>query len=331
MSRAGTRIAGHGHHAPDRVVANAEIEGRLGLAAGWIESRTGIRARRYAAAGEAVSDIALPAAEMALEMAHAACGLPRAMIGLTLLATSTPDHLLPPTAPLLAYRLGLPASGAADLTGACAGFLYAYVLAEGFVRASGQAALVVAANILSRRIDPQDASTSALFADAAGAVVIAPADRAGTGLLASRLASDGSGYDLIQIPDSGSRRTGGEERAGVPRMVMRDGRAVFQRAVAMMGDACRHVLDQAGLTPDEVTHFVPHQANGRIVSAVADRLGIAPARTLSTLAEFGNSSAATLPFTLSACAGARGYGEGDVLLMAAAGAGLTGGAALVRL
>ncbi|MFG1242609.1 beta-ketoacyl-ACP synthase III [Xanthobacter sp. V7C-4] len=322
---AGTRIAGFGHYAPEQVVTSVEIERGLGLTEGWIVGRTGIRERRVAAPHEAVSDLAFAAAEKAL----ADAGIPKAAIGLTLLATSTPDHLLPPTAPLLAHRLGLPASGAVDLTGACAGFLYALVLADGFVRTTGRAVLVAAANILSRRVDPSDPSTAALFADAAGAVVLAPSPREGAGVVGSCLASDGSGYDLIQIPDSGSRLSA-TGQAGAGRMVMREGRTVFSRAVAMMAASCRTALEEAALTLDDVTHFLPHQANARIITAVAERLGISPERTLSSVADYGNSSAATVPFTLSALRATRAYGAGDVLLIAAAGAGLTGGAAVFR-
>ncbi|WP_282888921.1 beta-ketoacyl-ACP synthase III [Xanthobacter autotrophicus] len=326
MNRMGTRIAGFGHHAPDQVVTSAEIERRLGLAEGWIAGRTGIHARRVAAPHEAVSDLAVAAADMAL----ADAALPKGAVGLTLLATSTPDHLLPPTAPLLAHRLGLTSSGAVDLTGACAGFLYALVLADGFVRTTGRVALVAAANILSRRTDPRDAATAALFADAAGAIVLAPSPRADAGVIASSLASDGSAYDLIQIPDSGSRLSASGLTSGDARMVMRDGRTVFSRAVAMMASSCRTALEDAGLAPEDVIHFLPHQANARIITAVAERLGIGPERTLSSVADFGNSSAATLPFTLSALRATRAYGEGDVLLLTAAGAGLTGGAAVFR-
>lgn len=324
----GTRIAGLGHYVPDRVVTNAEIEARLGLPEGWIVSRTGIRERRWAEPGLAVSDLAQPAAEMALRNA----GSDRSRIGLLLLATSTPDHPLPPTAPLLAYRLGLSAAGAVDVTGACSGFLHAFVLADGFVRTTGMAVLVVAANILSRRIDPDDRLTAAVFADAAGAVVLEPSARPDAGLLATSLASDGSGYDLIRIPAGGSRRPiGPETPARDCRMVMSDGRAIFAKAVAMMTDACRRVLGEAGLAVADVAHFVPHQANARIIDAVAGKLTIRPDRIPSTLAEFGNSSAATIPLTLSRTRAARTYRDGDILLLAAAGAGLTGGAAAYRL
>lgn len=147
-----SRIAGLGHYVPERRVENAEIETRLGLEAGWIERRTGIRARRWAAPHQALTDLAVEAGAMAIDNA----GIARADVGLTLLATSTPDHLLPPSAPLLSHRLELPNSGALDLTGACSGFLYALTLADGFVRAQGKPVLIVAANILSRRINPEE-------------------------------------------------------------------------------------------------------------------------------------------------------------------------------
>jgi 3-oxoacyl-[acyl-carrier-protein] synthase III len=142
----GVEIIGLGHYAPEKILANAEIEGRLGLEPGWIKRRTGIEARRYAADSEALSDIAIRAGEMAL----ASAGIDRRDIGLLLLATSTPDHLLPPTAPLVAHRLGLANAGGIDMAGACAGFIYALTLADSFVRSHQTRVLVIAANILSR-------------------------------------------------------------------------------------------------------------------------------------------------------------------------------------
>src|SRR5262245_57632975 len=198
----GSTILALGHYAPERRVTNSEIEDRLGLESGWIERRTGIRERRFAAPEEALSDIAVAAGTMAL----ARTGFDPARIGLLVLATSTPDHLLPPSAPLVAHRLGLGGAGAIDMAGACAGFLYALAFADGFVRTQGAPALVIAANILSRRMDPGDRSSAILFGDGAGATLLAPSDRKDTGVLGLSLESDGSGYDLIQITAGGSRR-----------------------------------------------------------------------------------------------------------------------------
>jgi 3-oxoacyl-[acyl-carrier-protein] synthase-3 len=320
----GTCIAGRGHHAPQRLVRNEEIEMRLGLEPGWIESRVGIRARYYAAPDEALTDIARPAALMAL----AEAGHPD--IGFLILATSTPDHLLPPSAPLLAHQLGL-TCGAADLAGACAGFIDALALADGLVRAQKRSVLVVAANILSRRINPADASTSALFGDASGAVVLSPAPDSDSGIISADLVSDGSGYDLIKIPAGGSRTPFAQN---LPlddlTMQMLNGQSVFSKAVDTMVTSSQRVLKTAGVTANDVAHWIPHQANLRITAAVERRLGLDPARGLSTLRDFGNSSAATIPLTLSQAGRARVFKSGDLCLMSAVGAGLSGGAILFR-
>ncbi len=323
----GCEIIGLGHYAPDRVVANGEIEQRLGLEPGWIERRTGILERRYAADGEALTDMALKAAEMALREA----GIDRSRIALTLLATSTPDHLLPPSAPLLAHRLGLSGAGGIDMAGACAGFLYALVLADAFVRAHGAPVLVVGANILSRRINPAERASCVLFADAAGAVLLAPSKRPGTGVLGAKLATDGGGYDLIKISAGGSRRPYTSDMP-IDEMLMTisDGQAVFTQAVDMMVECAREALAQADLAVADLDLFVPHQANARIIAAVARQLGVPEEKTVTTVEQFGNSSAATIPFSLSA-AGRAALRPGAKVLMCAAGAGLTGGAAVLGL
>lgn len=318
----GCEIIGLGHYAPERRVGNGEIEQRLGLEAGWIERRTGIRERRYAARNEALTDIAVKASDMALETA----GIDRSTVALTLLATSTPDHLLPPSAPLLAHRLALTNSGGIDMAGACAGFLYALTLADGFVRTQRAPVLVVGANILSRRIDATDAGTSALFADAAGAVVLAPTDRPNAGVLGAHLSADGSGYDLIKIPAGGSRRPFEPDIADETLMVMSDGKAVFTKAVDMMVATSRKALARAELTIVNIDRFVPHQANGRLIAAVAHQLDVPESKVISTIADYGNSSAATIPLSLSLSAQQKPLARGERLLMCAAGAGFTGGA-----
>ncbi|MBO9195393.1 beta-ketoacyl-ACP synthase III [Rhizobium sp. 16-449-1b] len=322
-----TRIAGFGHAVPRRCVANAEIEAQLGLESGWIERRTGIRTRHWAGEGETLTGLAAEAGRMALEDA----GIAGSDIALTLLATSTPDHLLPPSAPLLAHKLGLAASGAIDLAGACSGFLYALTLADAFVRTHGRAVLVVAANILSRRINPAERASAVLFADAAGAVVIAPSTDRDRGLLATELCSDGSGYDLIQIPAGGSNRPftpelGAEEFL----MTMRDGREVFSRAVDLMSRTSVQAMERAGVTAAQIDRFIPHQANARMFDAVCNNLGIDGDRTVNTIETYGNSSAATIPLSLSIINQTTRLIEGESLLLTAAGAGLAGGAAVYR-
>lgn len=323
----GSTIAGLGHHAPERVVTNGELEARFGLAPGWIEGRVGIRERRWARDDEALTDIAVKAGEMALAMADTDFGIARDQIALTLLATSTPDHLLPPSAPLLAHRLGLTASGAIDMAGACAGFLYALAMADGFVRLHRRPALVVAANILSRRIDPDEKASAVLFADAAGAAVLAPVEREDAGVRGLRLASDGSAYDLIKIPAGGSRRpfAAGMAQADIT-MKLSEGPVVFAKAVEMMAESSIAALADANLSLADVDHWVPHQANSRIIAATRRKIGLAEEKVVSTVADFGNSSAATIPFSLSHALGRDALRPGTRLLMSAAGAGLTGGA-----
>ncbi|MES5046868.1 beta-ketoacyl-ACP synthase III [Rhizobium nepotum] len=327
MQTRSSRMAGFGHAVPARCVGNAEIETRLGLEAGWIERRTGIRTRYWAEEGETLSGLAERAGRMALEDAK----INSDDIALTLLATSTPDHLLPPSGPLLTHRLGLTRSGAIDLAGACSGFLYALTLAEGFVRTQGRAVLVVAANILSRRINPAERASAVLFADAAGAVVLAPCRNAQRGLLSADLVSDGSGYDLIQMAAGGSSQPfSADTPAEDTLMTMRDGREVFSRAVAMMTQTSERVLQQAGIKAANIDRFVPHQANARMFDAVCGNLGIDRQKTLRTVEIFGNSSAATIPLSLSVANAERRFAEGETLLLTAAGAGLTGGAVVYR-
>lgn len=319
----GSKIIGFGHYAPERRVGNAEIEQRLGLEAGWIERRTGILERRYAADGEALTDMAQHAAAMALD----AAAIDRSEIALTLLATSTPDHLLPPSAPLLAHRLGLANSGGIDLAGACAGFLYALTLADAFVRTHAATVLVVAANILSRRMNPDERGSCILFADAAGAVVLAPSAQPGSGVRGAKLAADGSGYGLIQIAAGGSRRPfAADVSVEETLMSISDGKAVFSRAVDMMVSASRDALAKAQLSISEIDCFVPHQANARIIAAVAQQLDVPTEKMVSTVADYANSSAATIPLSMSIAARDNRLRNGMRLLMCAAGAGLTGGA-----
>ena len=321
-------IAGLGHYVPERRIENAEIEERLGLDDGWIERRTGIKARRWAFEGETLTDMATRAGESALDQA----GIDRDAIALTILATSTPDHLLPPSAPRLTFRLGLSKSGAVDLAGACAGFIYALSLADGFVRAHGKPVLVVAGNILSRRINMEDRGTAAVFADAAGALVLSPSTDPNGGVLGLDLVAEGESYDLISIPAGGSSRP---LRAGMDvrelQMSMRSGKAVFTRAVSMMSQSAGRAMGQAGITPDSIHRFVPHQANARITEAVRSQLGISVGNTVHTVTEYGNSSATTIALSLSLASRERPFVVGERLLLTAAGAGMTGGSVVFRI
>lgn len=325
MAVLSSRLAGFGHAVPARVVMNAEIEIQLGLESGWIERRTGIKSRHWAVDGDTLSGLASKAGQMALDNAE----ISPDEIAMTLLATSTPDHLLPPSAPLLAHKLNLKNSGAIDLAGACAGFLYALTLADGFVRAHGRPVLVVAANILSRRINPAERASAVLFADGAGAVVLAPSKSPSRGLKAAAMVADGSGYGLITIPSGGSNCP---FNPNTPMdqflMTMPDGREVFSRAVDLMTRTADQVMNEACITASNIDYFVPHQANSRLCDAVRQNLRLAERQTVSTISHYGNSSAATIPLSLSIQHQQRPFQPGQHLLMTAAGAGLSGGAVL---
>ncbi|KAB2731109.1 beta-ketoacyl-ACP synthase III [Brucella intermedia] len=309
-----SRMAGFGHYVPDRRVENFELERRLRLEPGWIERRTGIRERRWAAPDETLTDMAMMAGKMALDDA----GLARSEVGLVILATSTPDQLLPPSAPLLAHKLGLDCGGI-DLAGACSGFLYALVLADGFVKNTRKPVLVVAANILSRRINMEERNTAILFADAAGAVLLAPSGNPHEGLRGSALMSDGGNYGLISVP------------AGENKMTMRDGKAVFTQAVRLMTHCARDALEQAHLGLADVDRFFPHQANTRITDAVCEQLHLPVSIAVRTIGAFGNSSAATIPLSLSLASEARPFEPGELLLLSAAGSGMLAGAAVWKI
>lgn len=320
------RILATGAAVPKTGPTNEEVEKRLGLEPGWIERRTGIRRRPTAPRDEATSDLAVRAAENALALG----GIDRSNIGLLILATSTPDHLLPPTGPLVARRLELRGAGAVDLAGACSGFLYALTLAAAYAQSSNVAALVIGANILSRRVNPQDAATQALFSDGAGAVIIAPARP--SQLLGCHLGSDGSVYESIGVAAGGSREPLTVEAVAANRHLMsiRQGAALFRSAVRGMAESGQAALRQAGLGPESVDWWVPHQANARIIRDAGALLGIAPERTINIVGEIGNSSAATIPVALAGAAASGQLLPGQIVLMTAAGAGLTTAAVALR-
>lgn len=304
-----------------------ETERRLGLPAGWIEQRTGVRVRPTAGPDEAVSDLAVEAGREALARAD----LDPAAVRLLLLATSTPDHPLPPTAPAVAARLGLSAPGAIDLAGACAGFLYALSLADSHVRAHGEAALVVAANVLTRRTRPDDRELVPIFADGAGAAVVGPGDGE-SGILATVLESDGGGADALLVPAGGSRRPltpeGVERGEHFMRLVRGD--QVFRHAVRGMAEAGRKALARAGLRTADVDLWIPHQANARIVAAAGAQLGLPAERIVSVLDRYGNSSAATIPLAMAHAEATGRLRRGQLVLLTAVGAGITRAALLLR-
>jgi 3-oxoacyl-[acyl-carrier-protein] synthase-3 len=310
LRRAG--IAGLGIALPDEIVPSDTIAERLGVAPGWIERRTGIRNRRRADAATRVVDIAADAGRAALDDA----GLDPAAVDLVLVATLAADEVTPNAAPQVAHELGATAAGAIDVGAACTGFISAITIGSGLIEAGrAQHVLAIGAEILSRYLDPDDRSTAGLFGDGAGAVVLAPRE-SGSLVGQSVLGSDGAAAPYIIAP---------RERP----FIRMDGHETFLRAVTTLSNNARETVAANGLELDDIALFVLHQANGRILSAVGEQLGVDASRMLDAIGELGNTSAASIPLAL---ADARDRGllrDGDRVLLGAVGAGFTWGATVI--
>ena len=286
-------VRGVGHYLPARVVENAEFEGKLDTTDEWIRSRTGIERRHFAAEGETTSQLAIRAAEAAL----ADAGLGAGDIDAIVVATSTPDFTFPSVATMVQAGLGNTNAFAYDVQAVCAGFVFALANANGLIL-SGQArrVLVIGAETFSRIMDWADRGTCVLFGDGAGALIVEAAEGTGTaadrGILSSDLHSDGRYRELLYV-DGGVSTNG---RSGHLRM---QGNAVFKHAVQKLAETAHTALDKAGLTPDDVSWIVPHQANLRIITATAERMGVPMERVVVTVADHGNTSAASIPLALS--------------------------------
>jgi len=307
----GPSIAAVAAWLPERVVENEELAAPLGLDSHWFSSRTGIHRRRRVGA-EGLVDLASGAGAKALALA----GVDPADLDLVLVATCTPDRLLPNAAPQVANRLGATSAGAMDIGAACTGFLSALSLATAQLESGrARAVLVVGAEVLSGVTDFTDRRTAGLFGDGAGAAVLVPGGPGQIGPIALRC--DGSRGELIHAEN--------EER-----LVRMDGRATFRAAVAAMSDTTQQVVSDAGLALEEIDLFVYHQANSRIISAVGERLDLPADRVIDCLAEYGNTSAASIPIALSEAASNGLLQQGSRVLLSAFGAGLTWGAGIVE-
>jgi 3-oxoacyl-[acyl-carrier-protein] synthase-3 len=319
-------VAGVGSVLPERVVPNAEFETLVDTSDEWIRDRTGIGERRFAVDGQATSDLAVGAARRALETA----GVAPEQLDLIVCATLTPDTPIPAAAVWVQRKLGVGAP-AFDLNAACAGFSYGLSTGAAFI-GSGQAetVLVIGAEVLSRVMDYTDRTTCVLFGDGAGAVVLRPSEN--PGILGSVLGADGGATDLLFIPAGGSARPASRETVDARDHSIRmpRGREVFKRAVVEMAASCRELLEKSGHTADDVNLLIPHQANARIMVAVAERLGIGPDRAVVDVETVGNTSAASIPIALDRAWRAGRIAEGDLVLLTSFGAGLAWGANLIR-
>lgn len=319
-----SRIAGVGSYLPARIVTNAELAGRMDTSDEWIRQRTGIGQRHIAAEGETTSMLGLKAAEAAL--AHA--GLKASDIDLIVLATATPDYTFPSAATQVQAALGITHGAAFDVAAVCSGFVYALTVADKFITSgSNTRALVIGAETFSRILDWEDRTTAVLFGDGAGAVVLEASEGKGdaldTGVLTTHLRSDGRHRAKLYV-DGGPSTTG---TAGHLRM---EGREVFKHAVGMITDVIVDAFAATGYSAETIDWFVPHQANQRIITASAEKLGIAMEKVVLTVDRHGNTSAASIPLAFDVAVKDGRIARGDVVLIEAMGGGFTWGSALFR-
>jgi 3-oxoacyl-[acyl-carrier-protein] synthase-3 len=320
------RIAGTGSYVPDKVLTNVDLERMVATSDDWIVERTGIRERHVAGPGEACSDLAVKAAERAL----AAAGVRAADLDMILLATCTGDYPLPATACLIQHRLGATHAAACDLSAACCGFVYALSVADAYVKSGMRHVLIVGSEVMSAITDWTDRNTCILFGDGAGAAVISACENDG-GILSTHLRSDGSLWDLIAVPGGGSRLPPSEtvvaERMQYVKM---KGNETFKVAVRTLEEVARETLAANNFQVEDLDLYIPHQANIRILKAVASRLGLPPEKVMLNLDRYGNTSAASIPIALDEAVRQGRIKEGSLVMLGAFGAGLTWASALIR-
>ncbi|MEO7774877.1 MAG: beta-ketoacyl-ACP synthase III [Steroidobacteraceae bacterium] len=318
-----SRIIGTGAYLPEKIVTNDDLSRIMATSDEWIRERTGIERRHIAADNQTTVDLAEFAARRAIE----AAGLQPKDIDLICFGTVTPDLVFPNPGVMLQGRLGCVGGPAFSLEAACSSFLYALSVADKFVK-SGESkrALVVGAETLSRITDFSDRSTAVLFADGAGAVVLAPSDT--PGLISTRLHADGSHHDLLHC--TGGISAGYPEGANGRAVIRMAGREVFKIAVTLLGRVVDEILAENGFQKSDVKWLVPHQANIRIIQAVAKKLNLPMERVIVTVQDQGNTSAASVPMALDKGMRDGRIKQGDLILLEAIGGGFTWGAALVR-
>jgi len=317
------RIEGTGSYLPERVLSNADLEKIVDTTDEWIRERTGIERRHIAADDETTCDMSEQAALRAMQ----AAGVEPADVDLIIVGTTTPDLVFPSTACLLQERLGIAGCAAFDINAACTGFIYGLSVADKFVRCGqSRCALVVGAETLTRMLDWSDRATCVIFGDGAGAVILQPADK--PGIMSTHIHADGKYGDLLKSDVGVSRGFKAEPRGGLK--VFMKGNEVFKMAVRTLGRIVDETLEANNLTREDVDWLIPHQANKRIISATAKKLGISMDHVVVTVQDHGNTSAASVPLALDSAVRSDKIKRGELLLLEAFGGGFTWGSALVR-
>jgi len=328
LSQRRAKITALGRFVPPRILSNTDLEKMVDTTSQWILERTGIVERHIVSDGMATSDMAAEAARQAL----AARGLGPRDVEMIVVATVTPDMMFPATACLVQEKLGARGAWGFDLSAACSGFLYALTTGAQFVaNGAHRRVLVIGSDTMSSIIDYTDRATCVLFGDGAGAVLLEPAEDGDEGLLDYINEIDGSGGVYLNMPAGGSRQPASEQTVR-QRMhyVHQDGQQVFKYAVRKMYEVCKLLLERNGLTARDVRVMIPHQANRRIVTATAERLGLECDQVVLNIDRYGNTTAATLPLAMGTAMDEGRLKKGDLALVTAVGAGYTAGAALVR-
>ena len=325
----GSRIVGTGRYLPERRLTNADLEKMVDTSDAWIAERTGIRERRIAAPGELTSDMAAAAGQRALDRA----GLTAADLDMIIVGTISGDHPMPACAAFVQQKLGAKNIPSFDISAACAGFLYGMSIADRFLRSGGaRYILVVGVELLSRILNWQDRTTCVLFGDGAGAAVLAATDgKDGRGVLSTHIYTDGSLAESLIIPGGGSKEpVSAEVVANKRNFVHMTGQDVFKAAVRNLAAASNAALEHNGLDGAQVDKVVAHQANLRILNAVAQRLDLPMERFFINIQKYGNTSSASIPIALDELVEQDALRPGQNILMCALGAGISWGSALVR-
>ena len=322
------KITALGTYTPPRLLTNADLEKMVDTSDAWIRERTGIAVRHIVEPGVATSDLALEACRKVLDQR----GLKPTDIEAIIVATVTPDTFFPSTACVLQDKLGAKGAWGFDLSAACSGFLYALATGAQFITTGvHKKVLVVGADVMSSIINYEDRATCVIFGDGAGAVLLEPAESDGEGILDFLHEVDGSGGEFLQMPAGGSRLPSSVETVEKKlHYVHQEGAQVFKYAVRKMYEVCQAILDRNGLKPSDVNVFIPHQANRRIIEATAERLGLGCDKVLINIDRYGNTTAATIPLATADAIQQGRLRKGSLVLYAAAGAGYTVGASLVR-